>query len=87
MGQFYTLASVGKSKGADISVSSVDGSFSFFLIHWMAIIFFNNETFVNSEMLIKMQGNYLSLVITVPHSSVPALIHCSEKLQYRHMKI
>lgn len=49
MGRLHLSAAVGKAKGADVSVSSVDDPFSF-LIHWVAIIFFNNETFVNSEM-------------------------------------
>lgn len=86
MGQLYILALVEKSEGM-----------SCLWLQWMALFSFkqkfvgcqllsNKETFVNSEMLIKMLGYHLSLVITVPHSSVPALICCGEKLQYRHMK-
>lgn len=82
--QFCILASLEKveSKGAEVSMTVIG-----LLFCWWCQFFLNNETFVNSKMLIKRWAAILVLVITFLHSGILALIHCSEKLQYRHMQI
>lgn len=73
--------------------SWIKRAWCFYDSHWIAfllvvpIFFLNDETFVNSKMLIKCWAAILVLVITFLHSVILALIHGSEKLQYGHMQI